>query len=135
VRDFPFFTTDFGVSSLILREIPYRQEAYIHIQDVQPDGFAEHLRECVSFCRMAGAEKIFARGHELLESYPLHTAVYEMRGTAWVDKEKLENLFPVTESTVSRWRSVMNERLRSVDNAATLTAADEKRRHRHVLPA
>lgn len=126
MKDFPVFTTDYGVSSLILREIPYRQEAYIHIQDVQPEGFGEHLKECVSFCRMAGAERIYARGHALLEAYPLHTAVYEMRGTAWVDCDQLENLFPVTEATVSHWREIMNGRMRHVDNAATLTAADEK---------
>ena len=127
MKDFPVFTTDYGASSLILREIPYRQAAYIHIQDVQPEGFEEHLRECVSFCRMAGAERIYAAGHDLLEKYPLYTAVCEMRGTAWVDREKLEHLFPVTEATVSHWRGMMNERLRGVDNAATLTAFDEKK--------
>ena len=127
MRDFPIFTTDYGVSSLILREIPYRQEAYIHIQDVQPEGFSEHLRECVSFCRMAGAEKIYATGHALLEQFPLFTAVYEMRGTAWVDPDKLECLFPVTDDTVSRWRSIMNERMSGVDNAATLTSFDERK--------
>ena len=79
MRDFPIFTTDYGVSSLILREIPYRQEAYIHIQDVQPDGFADHLKECVSFCRMAGAERIFARGHEMLADYPQHMSGSELR--------------------------------------------------------
>lgn len=127
MKDFPVFTTDWGVSSLILREVPYRQEAYIHIQDVQPEGFEPHLKECAAFCRMAGAERIYATGHDLLESYPLYTSVYEMRGTAWVDREMLENLFPVTESTVSRWRGILNERLRNVDNAATLTAFDEKK--------
>ena len=127
MRDFPVFTTDSGVSSLVLREIPYRQEAYIHIQDVQQEGFEDHLRECVSFCRMAGAERVFATGHEGLGGYPLHTAVYEMRATAWVDPEKLENLFPVTEATVARFRSICNERLRRVDNSATLTSADEKK--------
>lgn len=126
MRDFPVFVTDHGVSSLILKEIPYRREAYIHIQNVQPDGFDGHLKECVSFCRMAGAERIYAKGHEQLDGYPLHTAVYEMRGTAWVDPEKLENLFPVTRETVSRWREICNDRLRGVDNAATQTAAEEK---------
>ena len=126
MKDFPFFTTEYGVSSLILREVPYRQEAYIHIQDVQPEGFEEHLRECVAFCRMVGAEHVYVREHQLLEGYPVHTAIYEMRATAWVDPSKLENLFPVTESTVSQWRSLMNERMRSVDNGATLTARDEK---------
>lgn len=127
MKDFPVFSTDYGVSSLILREVPYRQEAYIHIQDVQPGGFSEHLRECVSFCRMAGAERIYASGHSLLETFSRQICVYEMRGTAWVDPDKLENLFPVTPETVSRWRSIMNERLRDVDNAATLTASDEKK--------
>ena len=127
MKDFPFFTTDFGVSSLILREIPYRQEAYIHIQDVQPDGFREHLKECVSFCRMVGADRIYAAGHEALAAYPVHASVYEMRGTAWVDRSKLENLFPVTEQTVSWFRSICNERMRQVDHSATLTAADEKK--------
>lgn len=127
MKDFPVFATDYGVSSLILKEIPYRQEAYIHIRDVQPEGFEEHLKECVSFCRMAGAEKIYATGHEYLKKLPLYTSVYEMRGTAWVDPEKLEHLFPVTEVTVSRWRSICNECLRNVDNSATLTAADEKK--------
>lgn len=127
MKDFPVFTTDYGVSSLILREIPYRQEAYIHIQDVQPEGLWEHLKKCVSFCRMAGAERVFASGAELPDQYPLHMAVYEMRGTAWVDPEKLEHLFPVTEATVGEFRSILNARLRAVDNAATLTAADEKK--------
>ena len=127
MRDFPLFTTDFGVASLVLKEIPYREEAYITVLDVQADGFEEHLKECVSFCRMAGAEKIYAKGHEALEQYPLHTAVYEMRATAWVDKDQLACLFPVTEETVGRWRNIYNERMHTVDNAGTLEARDEKR--------
>lgn len=127
MRDFPVFTTDFGVSSLVLKEIPYRQEAYITIQAVQEKGISAHLEECVSFCRMAGAEKIYAKGSEKLASHPLHCAVLEMRGTAWVDKEKMENLFPVTEATVSRWRDIYNEKMRSVDNAGTLEKRDEQK--------
>lgn len=84
MKDFPCFATDDGVASLIFKEIPYRQEAYIRFQDVQPGRFAPFLQECVSFCRMAGAEKIYAQGHEELSQYPLHAAVYEMRGKAWV---------------------------------------------------
>lgn len=127
MKDFPVFSTDSGVSSLILREVPYRQEAYIHIQSVQPEKLEDHLQECVSFCRMVGAERIYATGHPALEAWPLHTILYEMRSAAWVDPDKLENLFPVTEQTVSRWREIHNRRLRNVDNAATLTAADEKK--------
>ena len=127
MRDFPIFTTEYGVSSLVLKEIPYRNEAYIRIRDVQEDYFEEHLKECASFCRMCGAERIFAEGNEKLNEYPLHTCVYEMRGTAQPDVEKTANLFPVTEQTVTEWRSVHNKGMRSVDNAGTLEARDEKR--------
>ena len=33
MKDFPVFTTENGVASLILKEIPYRGEAYIHLRD------------------------------------------------------------------------------------------------------
>lgn len=125
MRDMPVFDTEFGVASLILKELPYRQEAYIIIQSaLQPE---ELLKECISFCRMVGAEKIYARGHDILEQYPLHTAVVEMRGEAFVDQNKMRSLFPVTEQTVSRWRNIINERMKGVDNAATLESRDEKK--------
>lgn len=126
MKDFPIFTTDYGVSSLVLKEIPYKNQAYIRIRDVQPGFFKEHLKECVDFCRMAGAEHIFAAGSEELERYPLYTSVLEMRGTAWVEREKLASLFPVTEPTVARWRSLYNERMTDVDNSGTLESRDEK---------
>lgn len=126
MRDFPIFTTEYGVSSLFLKEIPYKKEAYIRIRDVQEGFFEEHLRECVSFCRMAGAERILAADDGDLEQYPLYASIYEMRGTGWVDREKLVNLFPVTEATVARWRQICNERMRDIDCTATQTAADEK---------
>lgn len=127
MRDFPVFTTENGVSSLHLKQIPYKREAYIRIRDVQPGYFAEHLAECASFCRMAGAERIFAAGHEALADYPLHTMVLEMRGTAWVDPGKIACLFPVTEATVAQWRGIYQERMASVDNASVLEAREERK--------
>ena len=119
------FDTEFGIASLVLKEIPYKGIAYIILREVwDPEGL---LMECVSFCRMCGAEIICASGHESLEQYPLYTTVLEMRGEATVDPAQLKSLFPVTEATVKQWRDVYNEKMRPVDNAATLTAFDEKR--------
>lgn len=126
MKDFPFFATEFGVAGLELREIPYRGEAYIRIREVVPGKLGQLVEECASFCRMAGAERVYAQGHPELSEWPLRTAVLEMRGTAWVEKEKLACLFPVTEATVSRWRQLCNEAMGSVDNAATLEARDEE---------
>lgn len=127
MRDFPLFTTETGVSSLLLKEVPYRETAYIRIGDVQPEKLAAHLSECLDFCRAVGAQHVYATGHEALESYPLYTTVLEMTGTARVDREKVANLFPVTEATVGRWRELYNRRMADVDNAATLEARDEER--------
>lgn len=126
MRDFPIFTTDYGVSSLVLKEIPYRNEAYIRILDVQEEFFDEHLAECVSFCRMCGAGRIFAEGNRKLERFPVYTAVNRMRGSIAADPQLVASLFPVTEETVSRWRSIYNVSMRSVDNAGTLESRDEK---------
>ena len=125
MRDFPVFTTDYGVASLILKEIPYRALAFIHIQDVQPGQLKAHLEECVSFCRMAGAERVLAKGHEDLTDYPLHSIVYQM-SMPLEPGEPEANLWPVTEETVGRWREIYNKAMRDVDNHATLTGRDEK---------
>lgn len=126
MRDFPVFDTPYGIASLFLKEIPYKKEAYIRIVTVEGDCFEEHLKECVSFCRMCGAERIYAADHEKLETYPLAFSLLEMRGTAWVDPDKLRNLFPVTEASVGQWRQIHNEKLRGVDGSATLTSREEK---------
>lgn len=126
MRDFPIFTTEYGVSSLVLKEIPYRKQAFIRIRDVSEDFFAEHLSECVSFCRICGAERIFAAGNPKLDQYPLYTSVFQMSGLSCPEAEKTANLFPVTEETVGKWRSIYNEAMRRIDNAGTLESRDEK---------
>ena len=126
MRDFPFFTTDVGVSSLVLKEIPYKEAAYICIRDVSDDFFAEHMQECVGFCRMAGAERIYATGHPRLEGYPLADRILQMRGTPVLDGQRIRHLFPVTEPTVSRWRQLYNGSMASVFNSRTLESRDEK---------
>ena len=124
MKDFPMFTTEFGIASLVLKEIPYRGEAYIIIQDTQQP--EQLLQECVSFCHMCGAEKIYARGHKITENYPLHCIVYEMRGFARVDESRVEHLWPVTEENIAQWREMVNEKLRPVDNSGTLVKKEEQ---------
>ena len=123
MKDFPMFTTEYGLASLVLKEIPYKEEAYITIRT--SDQPAELLAECVSFCRICGAERIYAKGHDDLETYPLHTSTLEMEKTVEAGPSPAE-LVPVTAETVGQWRSICNERMSSVDNAATLERRDEK---------
>jgi hypothetical protein len=121
MRDFPVFTTENGVGSLVLKEIPYRGVAYITICDSAcPNDF---LQECVEFCRAVGAECVYARGHAILERYPLYTIVLRMTGNMAAIDETDAHLFPVTEKTVDRWREIYNKRMECVDNASYMSEA------------
>lgn len=127
MKDIPVFTTEYGIASLMLREIPYRGEAYIRVRSCEPENLGALLEECRGFCRMAGADKIYATAETMPEGWSLHASVIRMQGTARVDQDELENLFPVTEQTVAHWRQICNASMREVSCAATQTAADEKR--------
>lgn len=123
MKDFPVFPTQHGAASLILKEIPYRGEAYIQIQSThEPEAL---LEECIHFCVACGAERVYAAGHDILEtSYPLHTSIYRMTGTIQLHEEEIPSMFPVTEQTAERWRECYNLCMKDVDNAATLENRD-----------
>lgn len=124
MKDFPVFTTEYGVASLILREIPYRQEAYIIIHSSEmPE---ELLAECCSFCRMCGAEVIYARGHDCLNPYPIQSSILSMQGELIPEESEIGALWPVTCESIGKWRQMMNERMSGVDHAATLDRLREK---------
>lgn len=124
MRDFPVFTTENGVGSLVLREIPYRGTAYITIQDSTAP--VDFLSECAEFCRVVGAEQVFACGHGILEKYPLYTAVFQMNGSVSTIPETDACLFPVTEQTLSRWREIYNDKMKNVDNASYMSESAAK---------
>lgn len=126
MKDIPVFTTDFGVASLILKEIPYRGEAYIRIQDLQPGMIGPMIDECVSFCVMAGAETVYATGSEELEGYPFDVTMIRMTGPAGQDGE-IAMLWPVLPENVAQWREIYNRRMKQVPHAATMISRDEQR--------
>lgn len=117
--DIPMFTTQLGVASLILKEIPGFGLAYVKIHDAsEPEGF---IKECADFCRTAGAEAVIATGHSALERYPFHTAIWEMRCSRDSLPDTDAALIPVQEQTLERWRQIYNNHMRSVPNASFMT--------------
>lgn len=124
MRDFPVFTTEYGVASLVLKEIPYQGTAYVILRDsLEPEKL---LKECVDFCRVCGAEEVYATGHEILEAYPFYTAMWEMRCMREVIPDTDAALWPVQEETLEQWRDIYNKKVRSVPNGAWMTQADGK---------
>ena len=125
MKDFPVFTTEYGVASLILREVPYQGIAYIRIQSsLDPENL---LAECVSFCRMVGAERIYATGDPYLEAYPLYTAVWSFGCMRESLGETDASLWPVTEETADRFREIYNQKAKKIPNAAWMDNAEQKR--------
>lgn len=122
MKDFPMFTTEYGVASLILKEVPYQGTAYIIIRDTrEPEKL---LEECVSFCRICGAEHIYATGHDILERRPFYTAMWEMRCSLDGIPDTDAALWPVQAETLDHWRALYNKKVRSVPNGAWMTEAD-----------
>lgn len=119
MRDFPVFTTENGVGSLVLKEIPYNATAYVTIQDSSFP--TEFLQECLAFCKVAGAEKVYATGNQILEDCPLYTAVYRMTIPYEMIPDTEACIFPVTEKTLPEWREIYNRKMKHVDNAAYMS--------------
>ena len=119
MRDIPLFTTQQGVASLTLSQIPYTQRAYVRIQSsLEPQAF---LQECVSFCTACGAEQVFATGDTICENYPLHTRIISMQASLEGIGETDAALFPVTEQTLEQWRTIYNQKVKNVPNGAWMT--------------
>lgn len=60
MRNIPFFTTENGVATLVLKEIPYKGEGYILVHGANK--MEALLAECAELLRACGANRIFARG-------------------------------------------------------------------------
>ena len=125
MKDIPMFTSEYGVASLILKESPHKQIAYIKIHSsLEPEKL---LEECIGFCRMCGADTIVASGHPCLDSYPLRTVIYAMQCPRDVLPETDACLFPVTEQTLTQWLQTYNQRMMGVDNSAYMDSRDGKK--------
>ena len=124
MKDIPVFTTEYGVASLILREVPYQQTAYIRIQASQET--QRLLDECVAFCRLVGAEKIFATGEDFLVKYPLGTAIWQMCVSSEALGDTDASLFPVQEHTADDFQRIYNDKVSHIPNAAWMDSTDKK---------
>lgn len=125
MKNFPVFTTPFGIASITLEEVPYSQEAYIRLQScTDPIGL---LEECKAFCLAVGATSVYATGHASLEQYPVYTDLLKMSATRDAIANADACLFPVQETTMEKWRQIYNERMKNVPLRAYMTTDKAKK--------
>ena len=125
MRDIPVFATPLGVASLTLSQIPYTKTAYIRIQDTQ--SAEELLYECVSFCKMAGAEVVCATGHDVCMQYPFSASIVTMQADKATIGTADACIFPVTGQTLEQWRSIYNEKVVRIPNGAWMTLQEAQK--------
>lgn len=125
MRNIDMFTTEYGVASLTLTDVPYNACAYIRVHDTSNE--SEFTNECCDFCRAVGAEYIYATGLKSHEQYPLYTEIWKMVATRMDVSCDEDILVPVEESDLESWREIYNNRMKNVPMASFLSMADAKK--------
>lgn len=126
MKDLPIFTGQYGIGSLILREIPYKQCAYVVVRSAQEGRMRDFLEECSGFCRAAGAEWVLASAPEPLSFLP---HVHDMLEYACPRNQlppplRPVELEPLNDGNAERYREIYNDLFRAIPNAATCTPED-----------
>ena len=129
MKDLPIFTGQFGIASLILREIPYKRCAYVMVRSAQEGHMRDFLEECGGFCRAAGAEWVLASAPEPLSFLPhVHDMLeYACRRDQLPPPLQPVELAALTDDTAEQYRTIYNDLFRAIPNAATCTAEDLRR--------
>lgn len=122
MKDIPIFTTENGVASLILQKIPFTREAYVKIQD--SCSCEALVRECVDFCRMAGAKTVYATGHSELNAYPEAFSVFDYVVLRELLSETDAVSLPVAMEQADWWRKTYNQKMSGVHAASVLSVGD-----------
>lgn len=124
MKNIPVFTTPHGVATLVLREIPYSQRAYILPQSVFTS-VEELVNECADFCRAAGAEQVFAKLDAAIEGTAFQCEIWELTHRGPLPQPERELVLTrVTAENCEDYRRVYNEAFARVDNAAYCERVD-----------
>lgn len=124
MRNIPDFTCPWGAAYLVLQEIPGRGEAYCMVQWTAPEGLAGLLEECRRFCRMVGAERVFATG----EGLPGEPAFRILRMTAPLEPRAPEaSLWPLLPENWEAYCRIYNRAMAGVPAARSLGNRDRDR--------
>ena len=129
MKDIPIFTGQYGCASLILREIPYKKQAYVLVRSVLEGKMRLFLEECREFCIAAGAETVSASADEPLPFLPHIHDMLELtvRKAELPPLDKRVALLPVTRQNASEYQEIYNLLFRDIPNAATCTGSDLER--------
>ena len=121
MNNIPVFTAQGGTATLILREIPISGKADVLLRTVLP-GMEENLTaECASFCKICGAEEIFASWENGdLPFLPPAYDIYLLHVTkSALPEGKPVHLVPMTPENDAIYQRIYNRCFYHVSHAAS----------------
>ena len=125
MKDIPIFTGQYGIGSLILREIPYKQCAYVLVRSAREGHMADFLEENpeanVTLTEASAPEPLsfLPHVHDMLE--------YACRRDQLPPPLRPVVLEPLCDDNAERYREIYNDLFRAIPNAATCTPEDLRR--------
>ena len=125
MRDIPMFPTDYGAAGLVLNQIPYTGNAYVHVHSALDLKLL--LEECAGFCIAAGAERVYDCGDCDFFGFEADVAILKMQQQLEELADTDTCLMPITEATLGEWLKIHNAAMSGVDHAAYLSSLDGKR--------
>lgn len=139
MNNIPVFMSQGGTATLILREIPYKQTAYVLLQTVIPENLPQMVAECAAFCRECGAKQcaLSSRDDAISLGPEPDYAIYQMQAEkaalpAFVSPFTLTPLAPDNEDL---YISLYNRCFREVTNAVTYDRSHIQRIYREQQQA
>lgn len=120
MENLPFFTTEHGTASLILREIPVSGAGYILLLGARPGEAQDLLEDCARVCRMAGARRLYARGPGVPAGWPGYCRVWLLEGDRRALPRTQAAPEPLTPERGEEYRRRMNEAMAGVPCASTM---------------
>lgn len=115
MRDIPVFTTENGVATLYLKNVPVTKTAYIKIQDAL--NTAVFAQECCDFCRVAGAETVYCNLNVCCCDC---VRIVSMLRPKTGIPETAAKLVPVETDTMELWRDIYNRKMKQIPNASQI---------------
>lgn len=122
MRDIPVFTTENGVATLFLKNVPVTKTAYIKVQDTShTEAF---VRECSDFCRAVGAETVYCNFN--VQCSECVRIISMARPKAGIPETSAQ-LVPVQEETMALWRNIYNRKMKGIPNASQIMQHESKK--------
>lgn len=123
MKDIPAFTTENGIASLVLRDIPYSKRAYVSI--VSSDNIDTLMEDVIRFCKALDTQELLGYGEIFAGRYPLEETVLLMEGPKVnVDTVVLK---PVCEEDAKQFCALYNEKMKHLKTVCLMTLKEANR--------